>query len=47
MGARRIDFIGFKFEVAQEIADGYGTPISRRAILPQAVSARRARRNYA
>jgi hypothetical protein len=23
MGARRIDFIGFKFEVAQEIADGY------------------------
>jgi len=24
MGARRIDFIGFKFEVAQEIADGYG-----------------------
>ncbi|MGA3162333.1 MAG: family 20 glycosylhydrolase [Terracidiphilus sp.] len=30
MGARRIDFIGYKFQVAQEIADGY-----RRAYLAQ------------
>jgi hypothetical protein len=39
MGARRIDFIGYKFEVAQEIADGYGRaykaqsdPLTRRTI---------------
>ena len=39
MGARRIDFIGYKFEVAQEIADGYGRaykaqsdPVTRRSI---------------
>ncbi|MGB9408389.1 MAG: family 20 glycosylhydrolase [Terracidiphilus sp.] len=39
MGARRIDFIGYKFEVAQEIADGYGRayqaqsdPATRRSI---------------
>jgi hexosaminidase len=39
MGARRIDFIGYKFEVAQEIADGYGRayqsqndPATRRSV---------------
>ncbi len=39
MGARRIDFIGFKFQVAQEIADGYRSaylaqsdPATRRSV---------------
>lgn len=39
MGARRMDFIGYKFEVAQEIADGYrrayqdqGDPVGKRSI---------------
>jgi len=39
MGARRMDFIGYKFEVAQEIADGYdrayqeqGDPVGKRHV---------------
>jgi hypothetical protein len=39
MGARRIDFIGYKFEVAQEIAEGYGRayqdqndPVGKRSV---------------
>jgi hypothetical protein len=39
MGARRIDFIGFKFQVAQDIADGYRSaylaqddPATRRSV---------------
>ena len=39
MGARRMDFIGYKFEVAQEIADGYdhayqeqNDPVGKRSI---------------
>src|ERR1035438_8924572 len=39
MGARRMDFIGYKFEVAQEIADGYdhayqnqNDPIGKRSV---------------
>ncbi len=39
MGARRMDFIGYKFEVAQEIADGYGhayrdqnDPVGKRSV---------------
>jgi hypothetical protein len=39
MGARRMDFIGYKFEVAQEIADGYdrayqeqNDPVGKRSV---------------